>query len=69
MTFKTIAGLSLFLFAASMTFLFALTIQQSWQFHRPIQTKYALQDVRLLSAEEINRRTLTLADEINASAK
>jgi len=67
---KTIAGLMLFMFAASVALLPALAVvQQSRKSLGSVSSRYSLQDVRLLNAEEINRRTLALAAEINASPK
>lgn len=67
---KTIAGLMLFMFAASVALLPALAVvQQSWKSLGSVSSRYSLQDVRLLNAEQINRRTLALAAEINATPK
>jgi len=64
---KTTAGLMLFVFAASIALLPALAlVQESRKSLRPVSSSYSPQDVRLLNAEEINRRTLALAAEINA---
>ncbi len=67
MTSKTIGGL--FLFAASIVVMLALASQQGRKPFSPAPSRYSSQDVRLLSAEEINRRTLALAAKINVSAK
>ncbi len=66
---KTVARL-LFPFAASFALLLAFAlVQESPKSSRLTSTRYFPQDVRLLSAEEINSRTLALAAEINESAK
>jgi hypothetical protein len=65
---KTITGLLLFLFSTSVVLLFALaSFQESSR--QPSSPSFSSQDVRVLSAEEINRRTLALAAEIDDSAK
>jgi hypothetical protein len=67
---KIIPGLSLFLFSTSVVLLLALSLlQESKKSPQPASPRFSPQDVRLLSAEEINRRTLALAAEINESAK
>jgi hypothetical protein len=67
---RTIAGLSLLFFAASVVLLFAsATGQQSRKIVLPIRSNYSQQDVRLLSAKEINGRTLALVAAIDASSK
>jgi hypothetical protein len=65
---KTITGLLLFFFSTSVVLLLALaSFQESSP--QPTSPSFSSQDVRLLSAEEINRRTLALAAEIDDSAK
>jgi hypothetical protein len=67
---KIIPGLLLFLFSTSVVLLLALSLlQESKKSPQPASPRFSPQDVRLLSAEEINRRTLALAAEINESAK
>ena len=67
---RTIAGLSLFFFAASVVFLFASAAgQQNRKAVLPILSSYSQPDVRLLSAEQINSHTLALAAAIDASSK
>ena len=67
---RTIAGLSLFFFATSVVLLFASAAgQQSGKVVLSIRTNYSQRDVRLLSAKEINTRTLALAAAIDASPK
>jgi len=65
---KIIPGL--FLFSTSVVLLLALALlQESRTSQQPTSSSFSSQDVRLLSAEEINRRTLALAAEIDDSAK
>jgi multisubunit Na+/H+ antiporter MnhC subunit len=65
---KIIPGL--FLFSTSVVLLLALaSFQESGKSPQPTSPSFSSQDVRLLSAEEINRRTLALAAEIDDSAK
>jgi hypothetical protein len=65
---RTVAGLSLFLFAASLILLFAsATGHHSRKAVLPIRPNYLQRDVRLLSATEINSRTLALVAAIDAS--
>jgi len=65
---KIIPGL--FLFSTSVVLLLALALlQESRTSPQPASPIFSSQDVRLLSAEEINRRTLALAAEIDDSAK
>ncbi|MGB7916873.1 MAG: hypothetical protein WCF79_16520 [Rhodomicrobium sp.] len=65
---KIIPGLLLFSFSTSVVLLLALASFQksSTQSTSP---SFSSQDVRLLSAEEINRRTLALAADMDDSAK
>jgi hypothetical protein len=67
---RTVAVLSLFLFAASLGLLFASAAgQQSRKAVLAIRPNYSQQDVRLLSAEEINSRTLALVAAVDSSSK
>jgi hypothetical protein len=67
---KIIPGLLLFLLSTSGVFLLALALlQETRKSPQPASPRFFPQDVRLLSAEEINRRTLALAAEINESPK
>lgn len=67
---KTVAGLSLFFFAASVSLLLASAAgQQSRKPVLPVRSNYSQPDVRLLSAQEINSRTLALVAAIDASSK
>jgi hypothetical protein len=67
---KIISGLLLFLLSTSVVLLFAVALlEESRKSPQPASPRYSPQDIRLLSAEEINRRTLALAAEINESAK
>jgi hypothetical protein len=67
---KIIPGLLLFLFSMSVVLLFALALhEESGTSPQAASAGPSSQDVRLLSAEEINRRTLALAAEIDDSAK
>lgn len=67
---RTIAGLSLLFLATSVVLLFASAVgQQSRKPFFPIRSNYSQRDVRLLSAKEINNRTLALAAAIDASSR
>ncbi len=66
---KTIPGLLLFFFSTPVLLLLALVLLQGESSSQPSSPGFSSQDVRLLSAEEINRRTLALAAEIDDSAK
>jgi hypothetical protein len=67
---KIIPGSLLFLLSTSVVLLLALALlQETRKSPQPSSPRFFQQDVRLLSAEEINRRTLALAAEINESAK
>ena len=65
---KIIPGLLLFWFSTSVVLLLALASFQKSS-AQPASPSFSSEDVRLLSAEEINRRTLALAAEIDDSAK
>ncbi len=67
---KTIAELSLILFVTSGVLMLALTsAPQDSRAPRTISSKDSLNDLRVLSAQQINRRTLGLAAAIDASEK
>jgi hypothetical protein len=66
---KTVPGLLLLLFSTSVVLLLTLASLQKSGKSSPPSPGFSSQDVRLLSAEEINRRTLALAAEIDDSAK
>jgi hypothetical protein len=66
---KTITGLLLFFFSTCVVLLLALALLEEEISPQPTSPSFSSQDVRLLSAEEINRRTLALAAEIDDSAK
>jgi hypothetical protein len=67
---RTIAGMWLFFFAASAVLLFASAAgQQSRKPDFQNLSNYSQRDVRLLSAVEINSRTLALVAAIDASSK
>jgi hypothetical protein len=67
---RTVAGLSLFFFAASVVLMLASAAgQQSRKAVLSIRPNYSQRDVRLLSAQEINTRTLALVAAIGASSK
>jgi len=66
---KLIPGLLLLSFSTSVVLLLALaSFQESGRSPQRSSPSFSSQDVRLLSAEEINRRTLALAAEIDDSA-
>ena len=67
---KTVAGLSLFFFAASVLLLLASAAgQHNRKAVLPTHSNYSQRDVRLLSAAEINSHTLALVAAIDASSK
>ncbi len=67
---RTIAGLSLFFFAASVFILLASAAgQQSRKAVLSLHSNYSQSDIRLLSAAEINSRTLALVAVIDSSSK
>ena len=66
---KTITGLLLFFFSTCVVLLLALALLEEEISPQAPSPGFSSQDVRLLSAEEINRRTLALAAEIDDSAK
>jgi hypothetical protein len=63
---KILPGLLLFSFSVVLLLALASLQESSPQ---PSSPSFSSQDVRLLSAEEINRRTLALAAEIDDSGK